>query len=83
MTLPEKTGLGSGPHQLSLLCVEFEAIGGHQLANLRDTQLQLSGSRLEVVAMTVHVSVCRRQMRLKYTVLIYNVRRVHNEQQRT
>ena len=35
--MPKKTGLGSGPYQLSLVCVEFEAIGGHPLANLGKT----------------------------------------------
>jgi len=40
--LPKKTGLGSGPYQLSLVCVEFEATGGHPLANLGNTQFQLS-----------------------------------------
>jgi len=56
-TLPKKTGLGSGPYQLSLVCVEFEETGGHPLANLGNTQFQLSGSRLQVVAMTVQIGL--------------------------
>ena len=60
--MPNKTGFGSGAYQLSLVCVEFEAIGGQPRRYAVPAERQQTANRCDY---SVNTSVCRRQTKVK------------------